>query len=279
MNNSRRGYRRYTSQAAGAMVAMGARDLYRSVKKSFTGPSRATPANVNRYSSSKTYSSKGSTSLPTKAQERKWVESISTTETSYLNLDISLVGVFNSGWGAGAPGALSGNAFARQLDVVTTGTATNQRQGDRWKPETVQIRFYCAGPAELALPELCECLLVWDRTPTESIVSTGAVITVCPSPQFVLTSNEPTSLANREYTDRFKILRRYPFVLDPTTTTSYLFTDYVTLPKSYISRTSRNDTNGQIGGRQEGALYFYFLTQGGTMSRIDLNTRVYFRDD
>lgn len=164
----------------------------------------------------------------------------------------------------------------RHLDIVPTGTTVNSRDGRKFQNTSVQIRGFIAEPTASGVAERLSMYLVWDKQPNKALAAVTDV----------LDSANSASLAKRENSQRFKIIRKWNWWKAPnsaifTCDQNGLLEEYVKLPVDCIAECTTADTTGAIGNRITGALLLLTVgsaASGTTTANADVRIRTNFVD-
>jgi len=164
------------------------------------------------------------------------------------------------------------------LNQIPLGNSSVQREGRRCALSAVAIRATIQAGITTAYAN-CVTLLVWDRDPNQS--------SALPAYNSLLNTQNSTSLTNKDYAPRFKILRRWNHyvvgnVAQVTTTnqSAYYIDAFVPLKNKETIWTAA-DTTGLYPDMQKGALLLYCLSDiapGTAAPSLLISTRVYFTD-
>lgn len=162
------------------------------------------------------------------------------------------------------------------MSIVPQGATVNSRVGRKCELTTFQMRGrVIAG----STGTICDAAayLVWDEQPNKAL----AAITD------ILDAATPNGLSKRENVQRFKIIRKWRWMLVGNQTTptagteAYTVDEYVKLPKGCVVVPTTADTTGVISDVITGALLFVTVgsvAAGTTAGAAVLTARTGFRD-
>lgn len=166
------------------------------------------------------------------------------------------------------------------LNTVPTGNSAITRIGKKVAAKAIQIRGTLLVSTATKADNVA-LMLVWIKTP--NLAATLPAVTE------ILKTQHVASLTNRDNASKFKIVRRWNYVLTgnqttPSTGTEEICIDeYVTLkPSKYESVWSQGSVNGTIGEFEKGALILLCVGEEAynatTTVTIYGNTRYFFVD-
>lgn len=164
------------------------------------------------------------------------------------------------------------------LNTCATGAAPTQRIGKRIHMKSIAIRGTIA-VSTATLLERIALLLIYIRTPNQAAT--------LPAVNTILATQSATALSNRDNASKFKIIRRWDYVLSGNSTTpatgkENIHIDKFISLKNLTSSWTNASTNGTIGEFEEGALILLSVgnnNNGATTTPTGgFNTRVYFSD-
>ena len=162
------------------------------------------------------------------------------------------------------------------LDVVPQGSSVSERDGRKFMVRWVSIRGFSTN-LTTATQNKCAIILVWDNQPAKSLAAMTDL----------LDSASSESQNKRENASRFRVLRRWDFMLtgkgDASTTPGFsqTFDHFVRLPYGLVAECTPSDTTGAIGNRVSGALLLFTVGQtaaGTAGASASLTMRVGFTD-
>jgi len=164
------------------------------------------------------------------------------------------------------------------LNIIPTGSASNQRIGKRVTMRALQIRGRITA-ASATIASNIAAMLVYIKTPNQAAS--------LPAVTEILVSQSSSSLSNRDNASKFRVLRRWNWQITGNITTPATgneikdFDEYVRLPNLPALWTNAS-TAGSIGEFVEGALILLLLgdaANGATTTPTFTGTaRLYFSD-
>nr|WAE43234.1 MAG: capsid protein [Cressdnaviricota sp.] len=179
---------------------------------------------------------------------------------------------------AATPFAPVAGATGGCLNQVPLGNSSITRVGRRMSINAVAIRGHIvAGTAGIL--SKATVLLIWDR----NVNSSNAL----PPWTSVLTAQNPDQLTNKDNAPRFKILRRWDFILSgangaASTNDSSIYNveEFVKL-KNKVTLWTAGDSTGLYPNMVEGGLLLYTCSdKAGTSSPVGVfSTRIYYQDN
>lgn len=173
-------------------------------------------------------------------------------------------------------------ARMQHINVVTQGTSAIQRIGKRLIMKAVQIRGVIKA-ASATTVQKCSLLLVYVRS-VNSISGT----TTLPAMTEIMTNQSANSLTNRDYAGKYKILRRWDFVVTGNITNpatgneEKIFEEYIVFKKPLLTQFNSVGTTGVYDQVEKGALLLISLGEDNYLSTTTPlftgYTRVYFSE-
>jgi len=168
------------------------------------------------------------------------------------------------------------------LNIIPQGNSAISRIGKRVVLKAIQMRGRVRVQSATNINDKVCVLLVYVRS-VNSVVSAGTAV---PIPSDVLTAGNSQSLTNRNYASKFKILRRWDYIMSgstatPTEQSNYNFEEYVVFKKPLVTQWQ---SGGAIGGYDEcekGALLLMTIgdtAAGATNPNFTANCRLYFNE-
>lgn len=164
------------------------------------------------------------------------------------------------------------------LNTIATGSASNQRIGKRVTLRAVMVRGRVAAQSA-TIYEKCVLMLVYIKTPNQAAT--------LPAVNEILVSQSSNALTNRDNASKFRILRRWEWIVTGNSTApatgqeQHAVEEYVRLP-NLPSLWTNASTAGTIGEFVEGALILLSVginANGATTTpAFTGNQRVYFSD-
>jgi len=180
---------------------------------------------------------------------------------------------------AGTPFTFAQGGSAWVLNQIPIGNSSITRVGRRYSITACALRgsVFAGTTGTTACASL---VLVWDRKPNN--------ITVMPDPTAIFAVQNSSSLTNKDNAPRFKILRRWDWVINgdqdaanQCDNTQIRFDDFVKM-KNKVTILTTADTTGELADMVEGALYLYALgdkVTGTTAPSLNIACRLYFEDN
>lgn len=180
---------------------------------------------------------------------------------------------------ATTPFAPATNASLGCINQVPLGNSSITRVGRRLNITAVAIRgqIYSNVSSDVVKASI---VLIWDRHPNKAAA--------LPAWTTILTNQTTDQLTNKDYAPRFKILRRWDFILcgnltagQTTSAGGYAIDEFVKL-KNKVTIWDAADTTGIVTNMIEGSLLLGVLGDESAASNkaplAIFNTRVYFQD-
>lgn len=165
------------------------------------------------------------------------------------------------------------------VNTIPTGTLTTQRIGKRVSLKALQIRGVVNAGSSQANYHVT-LILVWIKTPNQSAT--------LPAATDILVTQSSLALNNRNNASKFKIVRRWDFKTQGSTSTSNSgneiqnIDEYVTFKQGkFQSCWTGTSTAGTIAEFEQGALILFSVGPAAndtTTPTFVGNTRVYFED-
>lgn len=180
---------------------------------------------------------------------------------------------------AATPFAPIAGATGGCINQVPLGNNSITRVGRRFANTAVSIRGSVNAGTTTTIAK-ATMLLIWDRNVNQSAA--------LPAWNTILNSQSPNALTNKDNAPRFKILRRWDYVLSGNNATagqqndnSMISIDYFVKLKNKITLLTAADTTGVYPDMVEGGLLLYTTSNqvsGTTAPVFTLSTRLYFSD-
>lgn len=165
------------------------------------------------------------------------------------------------------------------VNAIPQGTSSIQRVGKKVLMKALQIRgFINAGTTTIM--EKVSVLLVYVRSNNQSTTPTVWAD--------ILTTQDNRSLTNRDNASKFKILRRWDYMVlgnsgtagQQTSSSGFPFEEYVVFKKPLVSQWTNASTTGEISHFEKGSLHLCCVgngvTAGTTKPNFYFRTRLYF---
>jgi len=165
------------------------------------------------------------------------------------------------------------------LNQIPAGNTAITRVGRRLNMKAIAFRgsIFAGSAGKTAQATM---VLVYDRKSNKP--------TVIPSFTTVFTEQHAAALTNKDNAPRFKILRRWYYVIiggqpgsTQTSNTRVVFDEFIKLKNKPVVFAA-NDTLGTMDAMVEGALYLYCLgnvNKGTTAPSLVMSMRIYYDDD
>lgn len=160
---------------------------------------------------------------------------------------------------------------------ISQGDSVNQRDGKSYRVSSVWIRGRIFNGTTSTYTHSVN-YLVWDKQPFKAL----------PAITDIMDTVNPVAFPNRDNAGRFKILRRWTYMLEgetDTTTqsgrTAQEIDEYVHLPRDCVVETVASSTSGAIGNVVRGALYFISVgkdSAGTSAATSSVGFRINFID-
>jgi len=193
---------------------------------------------------------------------------------------VTITNTFNTdGVVAPSPFAFVDATSAWCLNQVPIGNSSVTRVGRRFSCTALALRgsIYAGSTGTTALATL---VLVWDRKPNNG--------TVIPAFATVFKSQDALSLTNKDNAPRFKILRRWDYVINgdedaasTNETTRIRFDEFIKM-KNKVTILTTADTDGSLPDMVEGSLLLYAIGSGAKSTAqptLRICSRLYFEDN
>lgn len=166
------------------------------------------------------------------------------------------------------------------INQVPLGNSSITRTGRKLSITAVAIRgriYWPVAAIASSISSKVSLLLIWDRNVNQSAA--------LPAWNTILNAQNSISLTNKDNAPRFKILRRWDFIItngaSSNNDSSMVSVDEFVKMKNKITYFTTADTTGLYPNMQEGGLLLYFTSDTATGAACPLgefNTRVYFQD-
>jgi len=165
------------------------------------------------------------------------------------------------------------------INQVPIGNSSITRVGRRFSNNAVAIRGHVTSGSTTKVAH-ATMFLIWDRNVNQSAA--------LPAWTTILTSQTSAALTNKDNAPRFKILRRWDYVLTGNDTTaaqsndtSMIYIDEFVKMKNKVTLFTAADSTGSYPDMVEGGLLLYCTSNviaGTTSPQFTLSTRLYFAD-
>jgi len=170
------------------------------------------------------------------------------------------------------------NGQITMLNEVPQGNSSLSRIGKRIIMKALQMRGRINVASATAVNSKVCVLLIYVR----SVNSTGS--SVLPNPSEILTAANSFALTNRNYASKFKILRRWDYVVagssaDPNERSKHVFEEYIVFKKPLVTQWLSGTDTGVYATTEKGALLLMCLGDTATDSpSFSATARLYFNE-
>lgn len=166
------------------------------------------------------------------------------------------------------------------LNQVDQGNTANTRIGKRIVMKAIQIRGKIQVPTSATVLDKVTVLLIYVR----NVNSTGTA--TLPLPTEVLAAGTSSGLTNRDAASKFKILRRWDYIVQgnttvPTEQSKYIFEEYIVFKKPLVTQWLSGSTTGPYSAMEKGGLILMTLgdaVDGATNPVFSFNCRLYYSE-